>query len=182
MAAVPPSPIDVYLVPGRSCDACTACCTHLLIDDPELTKAAGSPCPHCSAGCTIYETRPQTCRNWYCGWRQMPELGEDWRPDRSDVLIRTDVGADGTPEVYFQLIGRLDVVNNPNLANVIAGMIVAGIRVLLVPPGPVGHVGIKVPLNEGLLPAIRRNDLAGVLRALNGALATGLKAVQEQVR
>ena len=32
-------------------------------------------------------TRPKICREFLCGWLLFPELGDDWRPDRSGVII-----------------------------------------------------------------------------------------------
>lgn len=55
----------------------------------ELSKPQGQWCEHCKIGqgCGIYETRPQSCREFQCLW-----LTEDWvpidlRPDKSKVVI-----------------------------------------------------------------------------------------------
>ncbi len=174
MASDAASDIPANLVSGRSCGDCTACCTHLLIEDPELQKAPGVTCANCVNGCAIYQTRPRACRTWFCGWRQMQQLGDDWRPDLCGVLIRTDTADDGTPEVYFQLIGRLDVVNNPSLARVVAGMISADVSAFLVIPGKPGSDPAKVPLNAGLAPAVANLDLQGTVSGLNQALRAGI--------
>ena len=71
----------------RQCGPCTACCTELQIEAPELHKKAGTRCPHLTTGCGIYETRPGVCREFLCGWRLFAELSDDWRPDISGVLM-----------------------------------------------------------------------------------------------
>src|SRR5512138_2208001 len=88
------------LVPGRECGACTACCTHLKIDTPELQKFAGSDCEHLlpQRGCGIYERRPPICRGFHCAWRQLRVMPEDWRPDLSGVLVV--VTSEGVPPGY----------------------------------------------------------------------------------
>ena len=70
------------------CGACTACCRELIIDMPGLTKHAGALCTNCisAKGCAIYGDRPQGCRDFLCGWRQLP-LSEEWRPDRCEIIV-----------------------------------------------------------------------------------------------
>ena len=38
------------LVPGRECGGCTVCCPVLWIDAPDIQKASGAACRHCSGG------------------------------------------------------------------------------------------------------------------------------------
>ena len=75
------------LVPGRECGACYACCEVSAIDDPALHKPAHLLCPHHRGGCTVYETRPQTCRTFHCLWRRLAALPDDARPDELGVLF-----------------------------------------------------------------------------------------------
>jgi hypothetical protein len=74
-------------VPGRSCDGCTLCCKIFAI--PELPKPRHEWCKHCDTGkgCNVYETRPQTCRDFYCGYLLMPNLPEHWKPSRSRMVL-----------------------------------------------------------------------------------------------
>jgi hypothetical protein len=77
-----------YLVPGRQCGECVACCRILKIDTPELHKPAGVLCPHSTGtGCGIYETRPNQCRTWFCLWRRIGALPDEVRPDRCGVVF-----------------------------------------------------------------------------------------------
>lgn len=75
------------LVPGRSCEGCTMCCKLMEID--VLAKPRAVWCPHCNQkrGCTIYETRPEPCRIFYCGYRKVPALDERWKPSKAKFLV-----------------------------------------------------------------------------------------------
>lgn len=76
---------DLPLVAGRECGTCTQCCEVLRIEalgKPELTA-----CPHQQDGCTIYATRPDACREFYCGWRALPFVGEHWYPPTSGMMV-----------------------------------------------------------------------------------------------
>jgi hypothetical protein len=79
------------LVPGRECGACHACCTVFDIDDAPVHKPAGITCSNYNGhGCAIYTKRPGVCRAFHCQWRYETMLDENWRPDRSGVVITTE--------------------------------------------------------------------------------------------
>ena len=73
---------------GRECGACRVCCK--LPDIPELGKPRDTWCRHAAKskggpGCSRYESRPEVCRSFECGW--LSGLGEDQdRPDKAGVL------------------------------------------------------------------------------------------------
>jgi hypothetical protein len=164
----------------RQCGECTACCTHLKIDTPEFQKLAGPDCPHLvpRRGCGIYETRPQACRDFLCLWRQMPAMPDDWRPDRSGVLLV--VTKDNVPPGYatdygikIQLIDRSADIRNPNLVRGILSFFHARIPLFLAVQGPVGRVAKMVLLNPELEPIVAARNpealvdhLAQVMQAL----------------
>ncbi len=51
----------------RECAGCTACCTTNAI--VELNKPTYKKCKYeCNKGCNIYESRPQSCRDFECLW------------------------------------------------------------------------------------------------------------------
>jgi hypothetical protein len=93
--------------PGRSCGACSLCCKLAQVD--ELDKPSGVWCRHCApgrGGCTIYETRPPVCRNWFCAWILDARLGSEWYPLTSKMIM------------YFENSGsRLCVRVEPSHAN-----------------------------------------------------------------
>jgi hypothetical protein len=69
------------LVPGRTCGSCMLCCTVMQVE--ELNKPSGQKCGYAVAGsgCTIRETRPRSCRRFFCGWRLDPNIDSLWKPE-----------------------------------------------------------------------------------------------------
>jgi hypothetical protein len=72
---------------GRACGGCTMCCKVLGIT--ELQKPVGKWCPHCDIGkgCKIYNSRPNECRTFMCGWLVDDRFSDMWKPDRSKMVI-----------------------------------------------------------------------------------------------
>jgi Fe-S-cluster containining protein len=56
---------------------------------PSLTKQIDAWCPHCKSkkSCAIYETRPQECRDFFCGYRTDRTLGDEWKPSVSKFIM-----------------------------------------------------------------------------------------------
>lgn len=75
------------LIEGRSCGTCSLCC--ILPDIDEFDKPANVVCRHCRTGegCVAYETRPATCRDFYCLWRTDASLGPEWEPVVSGMML-----------------------------------------------------------------------------------------------
>ena len=74
----------------RHCGGCTLCCK--LIPVEELHKPAGHRCQHVRTGkgCSIYATRPWSCREWSCLWIKGTEDGSELplrRPDHVHYVI-----------------------------------------------------------------------------------------------
>lgn len=81
----------VSVVPGRSCGDCSLCCKLLRIE--AFNKPVGTWCAHCApgrGGCTLYESRPAECRDFYCQWLVSPGLGPEWRPNRCKMFLRLE--------------------------------------------------------------------------------------------
>lgn len=78
-----------HLPPERSCAGCDLCCTAVGVR--ELGKPPAVACDHLcgdpGASCGIYERRPRTCREFYCLWRVLREVPEDFRPADSGFVI-----------------------------------------------------------------------------------------------
>jgi hypothetical protein len=166
-----------FVVPGRECGACTACCKDLAIVEAGFKKLPGVECQHCTAGsgCAIYATRPQLCRSYHCGWRSLPNMDESWRPDRSGVLITLDHRAEGGgigSDANLILVGDPAVIAGDRFAGMTAGFIASGTATFLVLPGPPGMMAYHVRLNELLGPAIAARDLAEVKAVLGECLDT----------
>ena len=73
----------------KSCGSCGMCCKLMTI--PALGKPRHSWCPKyvVRAGCSIYEDRPSECRAFVCQYLVMPELDEQWRPDKARFMMWT---------------------------------------------------------------------------------------------
>ena len=59
-----------------------------------ISKPINTRCKHvCEDGCAIYDTRPQTCAEFECGYLQVgDDVPESLRPDRCGIIFikRTD--------------------------------------------------------------------------------------------
>lgn len=137
---------DLELVPGRRCGDCTACCTVMAIDKPDIQKQAGVTCRHCQGGCTIYETRPTLCRDYHCAWRLLPILDDSWRPDRSGVFVELEV-VEGETVISMVLIGNpLKTVRQPWFIDFVITGVRGNLLLHLGLPGPKGFQGASLPL------------------------------------
>ncbi|MEP6831680.1 MAG: hypothetical protein ABI963_15180 [Rhizomicrobium sp.] len=154
----------------NECGDCFACCQALPITQPELQKKEGVLCPHHNGGrhgCTIYETRPVVCRGFLCGWRLVPELGDDWRPDRSGVLPVL-VSAPDVHENYrkggdgfnFIIIGGEAAIQRPGFADYVTLLVSRGVAVYLSAETP------KTLINPYLEKLAVMRDIPGVVAML----------------
>lgn len=163
------------LVAGRECGDCTVCCVALAIDQPEIQKAPGIVCRHCTgAGCATYETRPTVCRTFYCHWRTDEELGDHWRPDKSGVLafVETEDIPDSfersTGIVLLLVANPLVTIRERWLQDFVTKSVMRSIPLMLALSGPSGCGACKILLNtDEMLAAIARGT---VQTALEGTL------------
>ncbi len=119
----------------------------MAIDKPDMQKEAGVTCRHCRSGCAIYEERPALCREFHCGWRQLPILNDDWRPDRSGVFVEIEV-IDGETALSLVLIGNpLKTVRQTWFIDFITTGVRGNVPLHLGIPGPPGFQGASLPLN-----------------------------------
>jgi len=188
-----PDDAGVGLVPGRTCGGCTVCCKELTIDTDALRKVQGVTCVHCipSGGCTIYPRWPAICRDWYCLWRHYAWLGDSWRPDRCQILLRaTDddvpAGYAAGPGVVVDILGPSDVLLRYEVVMVIVRLVAADVATFLSVPGLPGYASGRVLLNPSLLvplhdgdgDTLRRRLVEAFLRsALHPKVAIELEAV-----
>lgn len=86
------------------------CCK--LLNIPVLQKPRQVWCKHCQigVGCGIYPDRPAECASFYCLYRLSPELGEEWKPSLSKMVLnyeskirRVNVSVDAdSPDIWRQ--------------------------------------------------------------------------------
>jgi hypothetical protein len=155
----------------------------LPIDTEELRKTSGILCHHCTegAGCTIYETRPQVCRGWYCGWRRLKYLPDNWKPSECGVLVdflsEQNVQEDDIPPSYDKacivqlLLLNVGAITGANFAEVVGGFVEARIPTFLAKHGPVGFANAKVFLNEAIKGAVAERDRIAIIKVLHDAVA-----------
>jgi hypothetical protein len=155
-----------FFEPEGSCGECVMCCEWLDIETEGLSKKAGVLCQHChGGGCGIYETRPVLCRTFFCGWRLIPKLGDDWRPDRSGVMILL---VKDPPKQYsgaqtgfnFVVLGGEAAILRPGFADYVSLLVSRQVAVYLSADSP------KTLINEYLAPLIAAKDMAGVVQML----------------
>ncbi len=167
-----------YLVPGRECGDCKMCCIVPAIDEPEMQKQPSALCCHRSTGgCDIYNQRPTGCRTYFCGWRRLAFLDDDWRPDKSGVLIESGTPATvGSGSTVLILTGNpLKTIRQQRFLDFISKNIDQKVTMFLSLPGPRGKAKAALPLNT---PEMRsaaaqsrsqvRLTLEDVLRRLSG--------------
>ncbi|MBV9548277.1 MAG: hypothetical protein JO256_01230 [Alphaproteobacteria bacterium] len=162
-------------MPGRECGSCNACCVVPVIDSPELTKLSGSLCCNSTAaGCAIYETRPRLCRRFFCGWRRLKLVPDDWRPDASGVFITLEEappGFGGQPALNLMLVDNpLKTVRQPWFVDFVAGAVARGVPLYLGLPGPKGMQAAMLPLNGAEMDAAARASRGAVKEILERTL------------
>ena len=164
------------LVNGRACGDCTVCCVVTQIDTKEFQKPPGVRCQHLCAegGCSIYETRPPICRTYHCGWRYLAFLGDNWRPDKSGVLLAFTPESELPPGyasgVTFILSGRPPAGMTRAIYHYVSSLIADGVHVMLAVPGPEGFYPAVTVLNDKLKQAARTRDLAAIEAAFTDAM------------
>jgi len=87
------------LVPTRDCGDCTLCCKVMGIES--LDKPPAIWCSHCkpAGGCAIYESRPQECRNFVCGYLRSTTLDERWKPSFCKFVL-----AEGEDNTHLKIV------------------------------------------------------------------------------
>jgi hypothetical protein len=163
--------------PGRACGGCVVCCITPILDDPEIQKAAGVRCRHCSgSACKIYENRPQPCRGFFCGWRLHSGLGDEWRPDRSGVLILVEVRKAPSPHPKPPAITLMllreprKLVSSRRLVSLVRTEVLRGSTVYLALPGTAGFLPLRTEISVDAMRRAVRSSEAGIRAILDKAL------------
>jgi hypothetical protein len=88
----------------RSCGACSLCCK--LLPVAALGKPHDRWCDRCrpgDGGCSIYETRPQICRDFACAWLASATVGEHWYPQHSKMVVQITGGHDANYDFFVDV-------------------------------------------------------------------------------
>lgn len=104
----------------------------------------------------------------------MPDLGEDWRPDKSGVFI-TAPGA--AIPAHFEnrngielLIGSPGVLKQKPFVDLICLLVAKRIPVFLAVPGPPAHFPANILMNDDLADPVGRKDQAAIAAVLDAML------------
>ena len=98
----------------RECGECTKCCEGSLLLVVNGRKVGKShPCHFLSklnkcGGCTIYEERPDVCKDFRCEWLSNPEIPEWMKPSLVDTII---INQDQADVPHFEVVetdGKID--------------------------------------------------------------------------
>lgn len=164
------------LVPQRECGECTVCCIEPTIEDPELVKLPGVKCQHLAkaGGCTIYKSRPETCKKWFCMWRFLPTLDDGWRPDLKGVLLKRNydnipIGYEDKISLEFEIIGKKSVIHDVEFMEIVGGYIMQGFA-CFISYGKPKHSTRKAFLNDLLLHPIEMANVEMIKEELSKAL------------
>lgn len=94
----------------RTCGTCTECCNgYLTAQVYEYQLGANNPCHFldlCEKKCSIYENRPQLCKDYKCAWLDMKVLIPNWmKPEYSKVIITPrNINFNGKPIEFWAVI------------------------------------------------------------------------------
>jgi hypothetical protein len=156
----------------------------LEIHDPAIAKAAGVPCRHLSAqGCSVHPNWPKVCQTWFCVWRLMPGLPEQWRPDLSGILlyqVRNEVPGYHDTALMLSLAHGLKHLENEELLEFVTlavrnrQPVYLGVHKLKDGKGASAADNKAVFINLSLEPAIARNDRAGFVEILKRTIEAKL--------
>ena len=84
----------------RICGDCDMCCKWLVNDVYGHLTTPASPCHFLGKGCTIYEDRPNVCRDYYCGYIQ--NIIPEWmKPTITGIIVSPERW--GTQKEYQML-------------------------------------------------------------------------------
>lgn len=158
----------------RSCGSCTVCCKVPGIDDKDLQKPVGLWCQYCdnksAKPCTIYDTRPDTCKNFECLWLsdKQKALNDDMRPDRSRMMLTSvidDVGVmpAGSIMAWEVVPGAFDSPRNKKVIERLKNrvpilmMFLGGARKIVGPPEAMQEISRRV--NQALAAQAQRTHV-----------------------
>ena len=67
------------------------CCKVMAVE--ALDKPVGVMCKHACGKCSIYETRPDSCRTYNCLWLVDERVPEEFKPSKTKVVLNAKDGA-----------------------------------------------------------------------------------------
>lgn len=141
-----------------TCGSCTMCCK--LMGVPELEKPPGEWCKHCDpkVGCTIYDDRPESCKDFECLWLQAQNREGDNHLKASELQPSRCKGVIVTTDKSEGLVIKVDKHRSNALLSGPLQRLVKGTPKLVWIVQP-GGTGPAKALNETAIRACYRNGL-----------------------
>lgn len=162
------------LVPGRTCGSCTVCCIVPGIDTPDAQKKSNVRCRNCGDGCAVYERRPAACAQFYCAWRRLPKLGDEWRPDTSGVLATLDIldPPESKWAITLMPIADADRIAQADwFVSFVRANGIHNVPLFLALPGAPGHLPVRARINGKILEAAAWDSPGRVAALIADALS-----------
>jgi hypothetical protein len=138
-----------------------------------MQKIPNSMCRHLLVGgCNIYHDMPTVCRTYFCGWRCLAFLDEEWRPDKSGVLIESGTAdSGGSDTIILVLVANpLKTVRQQWFLDFIRAGIGQKAKLFLSLPGARGKAKAALPLNTSEMRLAAAHSLGKVRLALEEVL------------
>lgn len=91
---------------NRACTNCTACCEGWLGGEAYGKRfQSGCPCHFkCETGCSIYDSRPFTCKSFNCEWLLNKDLPEWMKPNLSGVIVVEKNWGSKQDQIYYEVL------------------------------------------------------------------------------
>ena len=169
------------MVTGRVCGTCTLCCK--VAGVLELSKPMGVWCRHCqrNGGCSIYDTRPASCRSFHCQWLVEESLGPEWKPERAKfALVKSDGGRrltalvdPGYPAmwrrpVYYENLKQWAVIGASRWPDLHMVDVLIGSRSIVILPDRDVELGVLGPDEAIHLQSLGRDQMIEVTKVKAG--------------
>ena len=164
-------------VPNRECGDCTACCRTVAIEKPGIVKLPYVKCDNLMdcGKCQIYDKRPKVCAEFYCAWRYLPIMSEEWQPNKIGALV--DILKDDFPYDFPSKTGlRITVIDKQlalsklEFARFIAGQIAIGVPIVICYSEKPGRPESTAFLNYALMKAVENRDRSSVVDGIKQAI------------
>jgi hypothetical protein len=83
--------IELPIITKKECGTCTKCCEGWLTANIKgHDMYPGKPCffVEIGKGCKDYKNRPKNpCKNFLCGWRLIDDMPEEFKPEKTGVIV-----------------------------------------------------------------------------------------------
>lgn len=135
----------------RACDECNVCC--ILPSVKAFDKPIRKPCKYLCNDCSIYDNRPDECREYKCAWLAGLFAEDDLRPDRCGLLIdirNTQLGR------HFTITEVFDGARDTDIAKYVIGLLSNKFELVSIGK-EVGHADTILSRNTELIDKIKNS-------------------------